>query len=49
MSLFQFPSGFIDGFERNYHQFVKVPSFRSEKVRELSSFYIDAEEIDDPP
>ena len=49
MSLFQFPSSFIDGFERNYHQFVKVPSSRSKKVRELPSFYIDVEEIDDPP
>ena len=32
VSLFQFPSSFIDGFERKYHQFVKVPSSRSEKV-----------------
>ena len=49
MSLFQFPSSFNDGFERNYQQFVKVPSSRSQKVRELPSFYNDVEETDDPP
>ena len=32
MSLFQFLSSFNDGFERNYQQFVKVPSSRSKKV-----------------
>ena len=41
MSLFQFPSSFNDEFERNYGQFVKVPSPRSKKVGELPSFYTD--------
>ena len=45
MSLFQFLSSFNDGFERNYQQFVKVPSSRSKKVGELPSFYTDVEEI----
>ena len=49
MSLFQFPSSFNDGFERNYQQFVKVPSYRSKKVGELPSFYTDVEETADPP
>ena len=49
MSLFQFLSSFNDGFERNYQQFVKVPSSRSKKVGELPSFYTDVEEIADPP
>ena len=49
MSLFQLPLGFNDRFERNYQQFVKVPSSRSEKVGELPSFYTDVEEIADPP
>ena len=49
MSFFQFPSSFNDGFERNYQQFVKVPSSRSKKVEELPSFYTDVEEIADPP
>ena len=41
MSLFQFPLSFNDGFEKNYQQFVKVPSSRSKKVVELPSFYTD--------
>ena len=48
MSLFQFPSSFNDGFQRNYQQFVKVPSSRSKKVGQLPSFYTDVEEIADP-
>ena len=43
------PSSFNYEFERNYKQFVKVPSSRSKKVGDLSSFYSDVEEIDDPP
>ena len=49
MSLFQFPSSFNGGFERNYQQFVKVPSSRSKKVGELPYFYTDVEEIAHPP
>ena len=49
MSLFQFPSSFNGGFERNYQQFVKVPSSRSKKVGELPSLYTDDEEIAAPP
>ena len=49
MSLFQFPSSFNDRFKRNYQQFVEVPSSRSKKVGELSSFYTDVGEIADPP
>ena len=45
MSLFQFPSCFNDKFERNYQQFVKVPSCRSKKIGELPSFYTDVEEF----
>ena len=47
--LFQFPSTFNNGFERNYQQFVKIPSSRSKKVGELPSFYTDVKEISDPP
>ena len=32
MSLLQFPSSFNDGFERNYQQFVMVPSSRSKQL-----------------
>ena len=48
MSLFQFPLSFNDGFERNYQQFVKLPSSRSKKIGELSSFCTDVEEIAGP-
>ena len=49
MSLFQFPSCFSDRFERNYQQFVKVPSSRSKKVGELLFFYTFVEGLADPP
>ena len=42
MSLLQFPLSFNDGFERNYQQFVEVPSSRTKKVGQLSSFYTGA-------
>ena len=49
MSLFRFPSSVNDGFEKNYQQFVQVPSSGSKKVEELPSFYTDVDEIDDSP
>ena len=49
MSLFRFPSSDNDGFEKNYQQFVQVPSSGNKKVEELPSFYTDVDEIDDSP
>ena len=49
VSLFRFLSSFNDGFEKNYQQFIKVPSSRSKKVGDMRSFYSNVVEIDDSP
>ena len=48
MQLFQFPSSFNGQVKKNYQQFVKVSSSRSNKVGELPSFCTDVEKIADP-
>ena len=49
LSLFQFPSAANNGIERKYEKFVKINSCGSKKVKDLPRFYVDVNEINDPP
>ena len=49
LSLFQFPSAANNGIERKYEKFVKINSCGSKKVKDLPRFYVDVNEIYDPP